>query len=125
MTTNVNQHPRAIDLPSGWALTTLGEIADTTHERANPQEYPHLRFIGMEHIEPHTTRLLTTAPTTEMRSSAEHFYPGDVLYGRLRPYLHKLLCGATDPRWDDEDLDQLKAVPGSAFEAVDTGPILP
>ncbi len=29
--------------------------------------------------------------------------------------------GATDPRWDDDDLDQLKDVPGSAFEVVDTG----
>ena len=26
--------------------------------------------------------------------------------------------------WRDEDLDQLKRVPGSAFEAVRTGPIL-
>jgi hypothetical protein len=32
--------------------------------------------------------------------------------------------GASDPRWDDNDLDQLKSVPGSAFEAVDTGPVL-
>ena len=32
--------------------------------------------------------------------------------------------GATDPRWNDEDLDQLKRVPGSAFEAVDTGPVI-
>ncbi|MCC7077482.1 MAG: hypothetical protein IT198_10185 [Acidimicrobiia bacterium] len=31
--------------------------------------------------------------------------------------------GASDPRWNDEDLDQLKNVPGSAFEAVKTGPI--
>jgi hypothetical protein len=29
--------------------------------------------------------------------------------------------GATDPRWDDDDLDQLKDVPGGAFEVVDTG----
>jgi hypothetical protein len=28
------------------------------------------------------------------------------------------VSGATDPRWDDEDLDQLKTVPGSAFEVV-------
>ncbi len=34
------------------------------------------------------------------------------------------LTGAPDPRWDDEDLEQLKRVPGSAFEAVETGPIL-
>jgi hypothetical protein len=34
------------------------------------------------------------------------------------------ITGATDPRWDDDDLDQLKSVPGSAFEAVYTGPII-
>lgn len=34
------------------------------------------------------------------------------------------ITGATDPRWDDEDLDQLKTVPGSAFEVVYTGEIL-
>jgi hypothetical protein len=31
--------------------------------------------------------------------------------------------GAADPRWDDDDLNQLKTVPGSAFEVVDNGPI--
>lgn len=31
--------------------------------------------------------------------------------------------GATDPRWNDDELNQLKQIPGSAFEAVDTGPI--
>jgi len=34
------------------------------------------------------------------------------------------ITGAADPRWDDNDLDQLKSVPGSAFEVVDTGPII-
>jgi hypothetical protein len=34
------------------------------------------------------------------------------------------ITGAPDPRWNDEDLDQLKTVPGSAFEAVSSGPIL-
>ncbi|MCB0877317.1 MAG: hypothetical protein KDB46_14095, partial [Solirubrobacterales bacterium] len=31
------------------------------------------------------------------------------------------VSGATDPRWNDDDLNQLKSVPGSAFEVVDTG----
>jgi hypothetical protein len=31
--------------------------------------------------------------------------------------------GATDPRWNDDELNQLKSVPGSAFEAVYTGDI--
>jgi hypothetical protein len=33
------------------------------------------------------------------------------------------LSGATYAGWDDNDLDQLKSVPGSAFEVVDTGPV--
>lgn len=31
--------------------------------------------------------------------------------------------GAPDLGWNDNDLNQLKAIPGSAFEVVDTGPI--
>jgi hypothetical protein len=31
------------------------------------------------------------------------------------------ITGASDTRWDDGDLDQLKLVPGTAFEVVDTG----
>jgi hypothetical protein len=34
------------------------------------------------------------------------------------------ISGATDPRWDDDDLNQLKTVPGSAFEAVTTGKLI-
>ncbi|MFO1462756.1 MAG: hypothetical protein U1F66_03195 [bacterium] len=33
------------------------------------------------------------------------------------------ISGATDPRWDDEDLEQLKTVPASAFEVVQSGPL--
>jgi hypothetical protein len=31
--------------------------------------------------------------------------------------------GAPSPGWNDDDLNQLKSVPGSAFEVVDTGPV--
>ncbi|MCU1360270.1 MAG: hypothetical protein JWN99_1559, partial [Ilumatobacteraceae bacterium] len=31
--------------------------------------------------------------------------------------------GAPDPGWNDDDLEQLKRIPGTAFEAVDTGPV--
>jgi hypothetical protein len=33
------------------------------------------------------------------------------------------ITGAPDPRWSDADLEQIKRVPGAAFEAVQTGPI--
>ena len=85
-------HRTTSDLPSGWEWTTLGEASDTTRMRADPQSYPESKFIGMEHVEAHTMRLLGTVLASEMRSSAERFVPGDVLYGRLRPYLNKVFC---------------------------------
>ncbi|HEY4222651.1 MAG TPA: hypothetical protein VGO62_14950 [Myxococcota bacterium] len=33
------------------------------------------------------------------------------------------ITGAPDPRWDDDDLDFLKSIPGDDFEAIATGPL--
>jgi hypothetical protein len=33
------------------------------------------------------------------------------------------ISGAPDPRWNDDDLDQLKRVPGRAFEVITPGPL--
>ncbi len=34
------------------------------------------------------------------------------------------ISGTPDPAWDDDDLDQLKTVPGRAFEVVRSGPVV-
>jgi hypothetical protein len=34
------------------------------------------------------------------------------------------ISGTPDPGWNDDDLDQLKRIPASALEAVDTGPVI-
>ena len=34
------------------------------------------------------------------------------------------VSGTHDPRWDDDALGDLKRIPGSAFEAVETGPVI-
>jgi hypothetical protein len=34
------------------------------------------------------------------------------------------ISGATNPHWNDDDLNQLKTVPGSAFEAVASGTVM-
>lgn len=77
-------------LPPGWATTTLGEIVRPSRPRQDPRQHPDLSFIGMEHVQAHSMRLLGTVPAASMNSSAVHFQPGDVLYGRLRPYLNKV-----------------------------------
>ncbi len=56
-----------------------------------PREHPDLPYVGMDAVEAHTMRLIGTAPSSGMKSAAVHFWPGDVLYGRLRPYLNKVL----------------------------------
>lgn len=77
-------------LPEGWVWTTLGEVANPTRERVQPQDFPHLPFIGMDDISSQTMQLLGTKTASEMRSAAERFWPDDVLYGSLRPYLNKV-----------------------------------
>lgn len=77
--------------PDGWSRVTLGEVVDVIRGRSNPLECPHLAFVGMDDVEAHTMRILGTVPAATMKSSATHFLPGDVLYGRLRPYLNKVV----------------------------------
>jgi type I restriction enzyme S subunit len=75
---------------SGGELLPLGEVVKPIRPRVKPSDYPELPFIGMEHVEAHSMKLLGTVPAGTMKSSAVHFKPGDVLYGRLRPYLNKV-----------------------------------
>ena len=79
-----------VALPSSWDIRPLGEVVQPTRPRIKPSEKPNLPFIGMENIEAHTMKLLGTVPAGTMKSSAVHFQPDDILYGRLRPYLNKV-----------------------------------
>jgi type I restriction enzyme S subunit len=79
-------------LPETWVKVRLADIVKPTRPKHSPQDFPALQFIGMENIEAHTMKLLGTVSASSMRSNAVHFQPGDVLYGRLRPYLNKVYC---------------------------------
>jgi len=78
-------------LPKGWAEAQLKELARPRAERVSPAATPGFRFIALEHVEARTMRLLDTVPANQMKSSAAQFRAGDVLYGRLRPYLNKVV----------------------------------
>ena len=78
------------ELPHGWANTTLGVVVEPKMGKADPRSTPNAKFIGLEHIEAHTMKLLGTIPADSMKSSANVFRSGDVLYGRLRSYLNKV-----------------------------------
>ena len=74
-----------------WASTLLSEVTRVVRGRVKPQEHPELAYIGMDNVEAHTMRLLGTVSSKTMKSASIHFQPGDVLYGRLRPYLNKVI----------------------------------
>jgi len=84
------------ELPKGWIKTTLGEIAEPSRERALPREFPAMRYVGLEDIQPQAMRLLEHGYVREVRSSSVRFSKGDVLYGKMRPYLNKVWVAEFD-----------------------------
>lgn len=83
---------------SVFPSTPLREIVSERKETIDPQLYPTRMFsyLGLEHVEPHTGDLVDFAPKAgaEIKSRSKLFAPGDVLYGRLRPYLNKVYLAA-------------------------------
>ena len=77
-------------LPDGWVWTTLGEITEPSKEKINPQEIQRTPYVGLEHIEKGTGKLLGFGYSDEVRSTKAAFHRGDLLYGKLRPYLNKV-----------------------------------
>jgi type I restriction enzyme S subunit len=47
-------------------------------------------YVGLEHIEAQTMKCLGHSYARAVRSSSLRFSAGDVLYGRMRPYLNKV-----------------------------------
>lgn len=84
------------DLPRGWAIGPLSDFITPRGEKVSPSSFPELPFIGMDHVEAHTTRILGSVPASELKSNAARFFENDVLYGRLRPYLNKV----AQPKFD-------------------------
>ena len=77
-------------LPPGWATTKLGEVVNLSPEKVEPSDDPTARYVGLEHIESGTRSITGNANASAVRSTKSVFRPGDVLYGKLRPYLNKV-----------------------------------
>jgi type I restriction enzyme S subunit len=58
--------------------------------KCQPDARSTLPFIGLDSIEPQSTTLASVIPFATMKSIANCFHPGQVLYSRLRPYLNKV-----------------------------------
>jgi type I restriction enzyme S subunit len=83
-------------LPEGWCWTKVGVVARLRGEKVAPQSLPTLPFVGMDDIAPEGTSIAQTRPFGSMKSIGNRFSAGDVLYGRLRPYLNKTAVATCD-----------------------------
>ncbi len=79
------------ELPVGWSVATLADVAAPRGEKASPSSLEALPFIGLEDVEPGTGRVVSMQTTAGLKSAVALFQRGDILYGRLRPYLNKVV----------------------------------
>jgi len=88
------------DLPEGWRWVRLGEVARREATLLKPSDYPSRRFryIGMEHVAPAQWEEPEGVEINggEIKSQVVVFHPGLVLYGKLRPYLNKVVVPHTE-----------------------------
>jgi type I restriction enzyme S subunit len=77
-------------LPLGWVETTLERIASVRKEQVSPLGLDGKIYLSLEHIESGSNRIIDRGRSEDVRSTKSVFRPGDVLYGKLRPYLNKV-----------------------------------
>ncbi|MEM1583050.1 MAG: restriction endonuclease subunit S [Candidatus Bathyarchaeia archaeon] len=76
-------------IPKTWQIVSLGDVCEQRNEIVHPSTNNREPFVGLEHIAPGETRLHNYAQSADVRSAKFRFYAGDILYGKLRPYLDK------------------------------------
>src|ERR1035437_230725 len=74
---------------STWKKYKLEDIASLRKEQFVPKG-EDLPYVGLEHIEQQVLRLNGIGSSKNVKSNKFRFYPGDILYGKLRPYFRKV-----------------------------------
>lgn len=87
-------------VPEGWCWTRLGTVTDygNTTKSEFDDVFPDTWVLELEDIEKSTSRLIDRKFARERRfkSPKNRFSKGAILYGKLRPYLDKVLIADQD-----------------------------
>ena len=80
-----------------WRTKRLGEVASIRNQKVLPSNVDlDTPCVELDHIEPGDGRLLECSMAQNSTSPKYRFFVGDVLFGRLRPYLRKFWHAAWD-----------------------------
>ena len=87
-------------LPEGWRWVRLSEVAWRDSVTLQPSNQPDtvFHYLGMEHVAPGQWEEPTPIQVlgAEIKSQVIVYRPGLVLYGKLRPYLNKVVVPSTE-----------------------------
>lgn len=75
-------------VPENWCWTTLRCLVDTYKEKTEDFSDPDVKYVGLEHLEK-DTGIIGSTSAEGVKSLKNVFHPGQILYGKLRPYLNK------------------------------------
>lgn len=84
-------------IPRGWTVGSLGEVADSPRRGVKPSDVPpSTPYIGLEHMPRRCIALDAWGRAEEVASGKSQFKQGEILFGKLRPYFHKVGIAPTD-----------------------------
>lgn len=90
---NVRLKPSGIpwlgDVPEGWEVKRLKTFVQNKIEQRAFRGEGEI-YVALEHIESWSGRLLHRDFESQFDSQVKSFAPGDILFGKLRPYLAKV-----------------------------------
>ena len=93
-----HEHTRIIDgVPEGWEKQVLGDICLEVRETVSPTTLEaNTPYIGLEHIPRRSITLCEWGQAEQVTSSKHRFREGEILFGKIRPYFHKVGVALTD-----------------------------
>ena len=79
------------EIPEGWGVKALGEVAKQRRSGVKPEEIDaESHYIALEHMPKRCIALTQWSNADGLASGKFKFEQGDILFGKLRPYFHKV-----------------------------------
>lgn len=75
------------EVPENWVWVRLGAVCNASKEKSNDFSND-IKYIGLEHLEK-DQGIVGFSSADKVKSTKNAFKKGQILYGRLRPYLNK------------------------------------
>jgi type I restriction enzyme, S subunit len=92
------EHTRIVDgVPQGWERKTMGNLCSEIRDLVLPEALePDTPYIGLEHIPRRSISLNEWGTAEQVTSSKSRFKAGEILFGKIRPYFHKVGAAFVD-----------------------------